>query len=43
MNRVQMMEQYERVIGKPGTEWGSQEIEGFFQYIRSKKTKKPRR
>ena len=34
IDKVKALEEYERKIGKPGTEWGSKEVEGFFNYCR---------
>ncbi len=33
VDRVQLLEQYEREIGKPGSQWGSQEVQGFYRFI----------
>ncbi len=33
MDKVQMLREYEQQIGKPGTQWGSQEIEGFYWFM----------
>ncbi len=33
MDKVKILEEYEQKIGKPGTQWGSQELQGFFTYL----------
>ena len=39
MDKVALLEEYEQEIGKPGTEWGSQEVQAFFTFLRWKMTR----
>ncbi len=34
MDKVTLLEEYEKEIGKPGTQWGSQEVVGFYRFIK---------
>lgn len=36
IDKVAALKEYEREVGKPGTQWGSQEIAGFYSYIKWK-------